>query len=33
MAYITKEVNPSLDKPPMELNGGLSTIGLTSFVK
>ena len=30
--YFTKEVNPSLAKPPLLFNGGLAKLGLTSFV-
>ena len=29
----TKEVNPSLAKPPLKFNGGLANLGLTSLVK
>ena len=29
----TKEVNPSLAKPPLNFNGGLAKLGLTSLVK
>ena len=31
-AYSTKEVNPSLAKPPLNFNGGLAKLGLTSLV-
>ena len=33
MVYFTKEVNPSLAKPPLKFNGGLAKLGLTSLVK
>ena len=33
LAYYTKEVNPSLVKPPLKFNGGLAKLGLTSLVK
>ena len=33
MAYVTKEVNPSLAKPPLKFNGGLAKLGLTSLAK
>ena len=33
MAYFTKEINPSLVKLPLNFNGGLAKLGLTSLVK
>ena len=33
VAYFTKEVNPSLAKPPLNFNGGLANLGFTSLVK
>ena len=33
VACFTKEVNPSLTKPPLDTNGGLVKLGLTSLVK
>ena len=29
----TREVNPSLAKPPLKFNGGLAKLGLTSLVE
>ena len=33
VAYFTKEVNPSLAKLPLNFNGSLAKLGLTSIVK
>ena len=33
VVYFTKEVNPSLAKPPLKFNDGLAKLGLTSSVK
>ena len=30
--YFTKEFNPSLAKPPLDSNGGLANLGLTSSI-
>ena len=32
VAYFTREVNPSLAKPPSNFDGGLAKLGLTSLV-
>ena len=33
VAYFTKQVNPSLAKPPLKFNGGLAKLGLTSLLE
>ena len=33
LAYFTKEVNPSLAKPPLKFNGCLAKLELTSLVR
>ena len=33
VAYFTVEVNPSLAKQPLNLNGGLAKLGMASIVK
>ena len=33
MAYLSREVNQNLAKPPLEFSGGLAKLGLTSFVE
>ena len=33
VAYFTREINPSLAKLPLNCNGGLAKLGLTSLVK
>ena len=33
LAYFTEEVNPILAKLPLNFNGGLAKLGLTSLVK
>ena len=32
LAYFTKKVSPCLDKPPLNFNGSLAKLGLTSLV-
>ena len=33
VSYFTKEVKPSVAKPPLEFNGSLAKIGLISILK